>query len=50
MTPHIGGLSDRSIRRMTELATESVLQVLGGEPDPARVANPGVIASVREAA
>jgi phosphoglycerate dehydrogenase-like enzyme len=50
MTPHIGGLSDRSIRRMTELATESVLQVLGGDPDPARVANPSVLASVREAA
>src|ERR687894_152670 len=45
LTPHIGGLSDRSIRRMTELATESVLQVLGGDPDPARVANPGVLAS-----
>jgi phosphoglycerate dehydrogenase-like enzyme len=50
LTPHIGGLSDRSIRRMTELATESVLQVLGGAPDPARVANPGVLASVGEAA
>jgi phosphoglycerate dehydrogenase-like enzyme len=50
MTPHIGGLSDRSIKRMTELATESVLQVLGGDPDPTRVANPGVLASVREAA
>jgi phosphoglycerate dehydrogenase-like enzyme len=50
MTPHIGGLSDRSIRRMTELATASVLQVLGGDPDPACVANPGVLESLREAA
>jgi phosphoglycerate dehydrogenase-like enzyme len=43
MTPHIGGLSDRSIQRMTELATESVLRVLGGDPDPATVANPAVL-------
>jgi phosphoglycerate dehydrogenase-like enzyme len=50
MTPHIGGLSDRSIRRMTELATDSVLRVLGGDPDPTRVANPRVLDSVREAA
>ena len=50
LTPHIGGLSERSIRRMTELATESVLQVLSGAPDPARVANPGVLEAGRAAA
>jgi phosphoglycerate dehydrogenase-like enzyme len=29
LTPHIGGLSDRSIRAMTEQATQHVLDVLG---------------------
>jgi phosphoglycerate dehydrogenase-like enzyme len=45
LTPHIGGLSERSIAAMTEQATEQVLSVLdGGRPDPAAVANPGVLA------
>jgi phosphoglycerate dehydrogenase-like enzyme len=43
LTPHIGGLSERSIAAMTERATEHVLAVLGGRPDPASVANPAVL-------
>jgi phosphoglycerate dehydrogenase-like enzyme len=43
LTPHVGGLSERSIRQMTALATDCVLRVLGGEPDPAWVANPAVL-------
>lgn len=45
LTPHIGGLSERSIRRMTERATENVLRVLSGTPDLATVANPAVLAN-----
>jgi phosphoglycerate dehydrogenase-like enzyme len=43
VTPHIGGLSDRSIARMTEQATDSVLAVLAGRPDRAAIANPAVL-------
>jgi phosphoglycerate dehydrogenase-like enzyme len=43
LTPHIGGLSERSIERMTAAATENVLRVLRGAPDPATVANPAVL-------
>jgi phosphoglycerate dehydrogenase-like enzyme len=50
MTPHIGGLSDRSIRRMTALATESVVRVLGGDPDPDTVVNPAALNGGRAAA
>jgi phosphoglycerate dehydrogenase-like enzyme len=46
LTPHIGGLSVRSIAAMTEQATESVLAVLDGRPEPATVANPAVLAPV----
>jgi len=45
-TPHIGGLSDRSIARMTEQATESVLAVLAGRPDRRTIANPDVLQGV----
>jgi phosphoglycerate dehydrogenase-like enzyme len=45
LTPHVGGLSERSIRQMTALATDCVLRVLAGEPDPAWVANPAVLGS-----
>lgn len=45
LTPHVGGLSVRSIERMTEQATDSVLAVLTGRAlDPRRVANPAVLA------
>jgi phosphoglycerate dehydrogenase-like enzyme len=50
VTPHIGGLSQRSIERMTALATDSVLRVLDGDPDPATVANPAVLEGGRAAA
>ena len=42
LTPHIGGLSERSIARMTEQATERVLAALAGLPT-ALVANPAVL-------
>lgn len=45
LTPHIGGLSERSIARMTERATQHVLDVLRGTPDPTTVANPAVLHS-----
>jgi phosphoglycerate dehydrogenase-like enzyme len=43
LTPHIGGLSERSIALMTERATDQVLAVLAGRPDRACVANPAVL-------
>lgn len=43
LTPHIGGLSVRSIRRMTEAATAQVLAVLLGH-SPDGVVNPAVLA------
>jgi phosphoglycerate dehydrogenase-like enzyme len=43
LTPHVGGLSERSIAAMTAQATGHVLDVLAGRPDPAVVANPEVL-------
>jgi phosphoglycerate dehydrogenase-like enzyme len=43
LTPHIGGLSERSIALMTERATDHVLAVLAGRPDRDCVANPEVL-------
>jgi phosphoglycerate dehydrogenase-like enzyme len=43
LTPHIGGLSERSIARMTERATDHVLAVLAGRPERDCVANPEVL-------
>jgi phosphoglycerate dehydrogenase-like enzyme len=48
LTPHIGGLSVRSIAAMTELATDAVLAVLWGDPPPA-VANRNVLDRARPA-
>jgi phosphoglycerate dehydrogenase-like enzyme len=48
LTPHVGGLSERSIGRMTERATQHVLDVLRGTPDPASVANPAVLGRPQE--
>jgi phosphoglycerate dehydrogenase-like enzyme len=45
LTPHVSGLSDRSIARMTAEATESVLHVLAGRPDRVTIANPAVLGS-----
>jgi len=42
LSPHIGGLSERSIDEMTQRATASVLDVLAGRP-PLSVANPAVL-------
>ncbi len=50
LTPHIGGLSERSIARMTERATTHVLDVLRGRPDATAVANPAVLGRTRAAA
>lgn len=46
LTPHIGGLSERTIDRMVEAATGSVLAALAGTVDPGVVANPAVLAEV----
>jgi len=46
LTPHIGGLSQRSIALMTERATDQVLAVLAGRPDRGCVANPAVLEAV----
>jgi phosphoglycerate dehydrogenase-like enzyme len=44
LTPHIGGLSVRSIRRMTEAATAQVIAVLRGELPRDGVVNPAALA------
>jgi phosphoglycerate dehydrogenase-like enzyme len=43
LTPHIGGLSERSVASMTERATSHVLDALRGVPDASVVANPAVL-------
>jgi phosphoglycerate dehydrogenase-like enzyme len=43
LTPHIGGLSVRSITAMTRLATHSVLSVLAGRPIHDAIVNPRVL-------
>jgi phosphoglycerate dehydrogenase-like enzyme len=45
LSPHVSGLSVRSIAEMTEAATGHVLDALRGEPDLAAVANPAVLAA-----
>lgn len=40
LTPHVGGLSERSIARMTRAATDSVLSVLAGTAAAHSVLNP----------
>ena len=49
LSPHVGGISDRSTAAMTKRATESVLAVLGGRRPP-HVANGQVLAHPRAAA
>ena len=49
LSPHVGGLSERSIATMTEQATSHVLAALRGAPDAAVVANPAVLGRAREA-
>jgi phosphoglycerate dehydrogenase-like enzyme len=43
LSPHIGGLSEESIARMTAEAAGCVLAALEGRPDPRSVANPAVL-------
>jgi phosphoglycerate dehydrogenase-like enzyme len=43
LTPHVGGLSRRSVAAMTERATSHVLAALDGRPDASVVANPAVL-------
>jgi phosphoglycerate dehydrogenase-like enzyme len=43
LTPHVSGLSERSISRMTRHATDSVLRVLAHEPPPDSVVNPAAL-------
>jgi phosphoglycerate dehydrogenase-like enzyme len=46
LTPHIGGLSERSVASMTDCATTHVLDALNGCLDTAVVANPAVLEAV----
>jgi len=48
LTPHIAGLSDRSISRMTQQATRSVIDVLVGTPAPQVVVNPTALEHPRQ--
>jgi phosphoglycerate dehydrogenase-like enzyme len=43
LSPHIAGISVDSIERMARQATDNVLAVLAGRPDPSVVANPLVL-------
>jgi len=43
LTPHVGGLSERSIARMTHEATRSVLDVLAGTVSRESIANPAAL-------
>ena len=43
VSPHIAGISIDSVERMTQQATQSVIAVLNGRPDPSVVANPSVL-------
>jgi phosphoglycerate dehydrogenase-like enzyme len=43
LTPHIGGLSVRSIEVMTQLATRNVLGVLRGRPNHDAIVNPAAL-------
>jgi phosphoglycerate dehydrogenase-like enzyme len=47
LSPHVGGLSERSVAAMTERATTHVLDALHGRLDPAVLANPEVLEAVR---
>ncbi|MGH2944900.1 MAG: phosphoglycerate dehydrogenase [Solirubrobacteraceae bacterium] len=49
LTPHVGGLSERSITRMTHEATCSVLDVLAGRAASESVVNPAALAHHRHA-
>jgi phosphoglycerate dehydrogenase-like enzyme len=43
LTPHVGGLSEGSVARMTEQATSHVLDALHGRPKLEALANPAVL-------
>ncbi|MGH2968647.1 MAG: NAD(P)-dependent oxidoreductase, partial [Solirubrobacteraceae bacterium] len=43
LSPHVGGLSELSVARMTEQATGHVLDVLRGRPELSALANPEVL-------
>jgi phosphoglycerate dehydrogenase-like enzyme len=50
LTPHVGGLSDSSISRMTRDATDCVLRVLAGLPTRGTVVNPTALEHPRQRA
>jgi phosphoglycerate dehydrogenase-like enzyme len=50
LSPHVGGLSERSVAAMTEQATDHVIAALEGRLDPAALANPEVLTRMREGA
>lgn len=43
LTPHVGGVSERSVAEMTRRATDAVIDVLAGRV-PANLVNPGALA------
>jgi phosphoglycerate dehydrogenase-like enzyme len=43
LTPHVGGVSERSVEEMTRRATDAVVDVLAGRT-PANLVNPGALA------
>ena len=49
LTPHVGGLSDRSITRMTHEASRSVLAVLAGTASRESIVNPAALEHRRQA-
>jgi phosphoglycerate dehydrogenase-like enzyme len=49
LTPHVGGLSDRSITRMTHQATRDVLAVLAGLSTLESIVNPAALEHPRHA-
>jgi phosphoglycerate dehydrogenase-like enzyme len=50
LTPHVGGLSEGSIGRMTRHATDCVMKVLAGAPAHDSVVNPVALGHPRQAA
>jgi phosphoglycerate dehydrogenase-like enzyme len=49
LTPHVAGLSDRSVRSMTSAAVQNVLDVMAGAPRLESVVNPAALEHARHA-
>ncbi|HRO60369.1 MAG TPA: NAD(P)-dependent oxidoreductase, partial [Burkholderiaceae bacterium] len=46
-TPHLAGITKQSMRRMSELAVDQILQMLDGQP-PSHLVNPQVLPAASE--